>query len=111
MKVYYNGSCNICDAEISHYKKINQNAEYVDISNYSDENIAHISKKNLFRRMHIFDKGKLIAGSESFLILWAQMPKWKYLAKLLKLPILRQVWFISYEFLALILFWKNKSKL
>ena len=61
--------------------------------------------------MHIFDKGKLIAGSESFLILWAQMPKWKYLAKLLKLPILRQVWFISYEFLALILFWKNKSKL
>ena len=32
MKVYFNGSCNICNAEISHYKKKTININYVDIS-------------------------------------------------------------------------------
>ena len=52
MKVYFNGSCNICNAEISHYKKKTCNINYVDISKNKDEHINHLSKKDLFRRMH-----------------------------------------------------------
>ena len=32
MKVYFNGSCNICNAEINHYKKKTCDINYVDIS-------------------------------------------------------------------------------
>ena len=45
MKVYFNGSCNICNAEISHYKKKTFNINYVDISKNKDEHINHLSKK------------------------------------------------------------------
>ena len=49
MKVYFNGSCNICNAEISHYKKKTCDINYVDISKDKDEHINHLSKKDLFR--------------------------------------------------------------
>ena len=44
MKVYYNGSCNICNAEINQYKKNNQNIDYIDISKFSDSDICHLDK-------------------------------------------------------------------
>ena len=111
MKVYFNGSCNICNAEISHYKKKTCDINYVDISKDRDEHINHLSKKDLFRRMHVYHQGRLISGSESFLILWDNMPRWKYLSLLLKLPIFKQLWNIAYETLALLLYYKNKSKI
>ena len=111
MRVYFNGSCNICNAEISHYKKKTSDINFIDISKKKDEHTNHLSKNDLFRRMHVYHNGKLISGSESFLVLWGTMPKWRYLSLLLKKPILRQLWKIAYEVLALILYIKNKSKL
>jgi predicted DCC family thiol-disulfide oxidoreductase YuxK len=111
MKVYYNGSCNICNAEINHYKKKLSNIDYVDISKNLDKNISHLTKKKLFRRMHIFNEGKLISGSESFLILWSKFKYWKILSKILCLPLLRQMWFLLYEVVAIVLYIKNRSKL
>ena len=111
MKVYYNGSCNICNIEISHYKKKLNKIDYIDISKEFDENTSHLTKAKLFRRMHIFYEGKLISGYESFLILWSKMKYWKLLSRILSLPILRQLWFLVYEAVAIILYLKNKSKL
>ena len=110
MKVYFSGSCNICNAEINHYKKKTCDINYVDISKNKDEHIKHLSKKDLFRRMHVYHDGKIISGSESFLVLWDTLPRWRYLSFFLKLPLLRQIWKIAYETLALLLYLKNKSK-
>ena len=110
MKVYFNGSCNICNAEISHYKKKTCNINYVDISKNKDEHINHLSKKDLFRRMHVYHDGKIFSGSESFLVLWDTIPRWRYLSLFLKLPLFRQLWKIAYEGLALLLYFKNKKK-
>ena len=59
MKVYYNGSCNICNTEISHYKKNNDHINFIDISESVDDHIKHLSKKQLFRRMHVYHEGKI----------------------------------------------------
>ena len=107
MKVYYNGSCNICNTEISHYKKNNNKINFIDISKSVDDHIKHLSKKQLFRRMHVYHEGKILSGSESFLILWSKMPNFTWLSKLLSLPLLRQIWYVAYESLAIILFIKN----
>ncbi len=111
MKVYFNGSCNICNAEISHYKKKTFNINYVHISKNKDEHKKHPSKKDLIRRMHVYQDGKIFSGSESFLVLWDTIPRWRYLSLLLKLPLLRQLWKIAYEGLALLLYLKNKKKI
>ena len=111
MKVYYNGSCNICKTEINHYKKKNNSINYIDISNQYDDHIVHLSKKQLFRRMHIYHNGKLISGAESFLFLWSKIPGWSYLSIILRLPFLKHLWIILYEIMAILLYLKNRSKI
>jgi|TARA_B100000787_G_scaffold161935_1_gene142177 predicted DCC family thiol-disulfide oxidoreductase YuxK len=107
MNVYYNGSCTICNTEIGHYKKKTHGIKYIDVSCFKDEHVAHLSKKDLYRRMHVYFNGELYSGSESFLILWSKMSNFIWLSKFLGLPILKQIWFIGYECLAFILFVKN----
>ena len=107
MNVYYNGSCSVCNTEISHYKKKTNNINFVDVSCSKDSNISHLSKKELYRRMHVYFEGKLYSGSESFLILWSKMPNFTFLSMLLRLPLLRQMWYMAYELLAIFLFIKN----
>ena len=36
IKGYFNESCNICRAEINHYKKINNSIDWVDVINNKD---------------------------------------------------------------------------
>ena len=47
--------------------------------------------------MHVYHDGKIFSGSESFLVLWDTIPRWRYLSLLLKLPLFRQLWKIAYE--------------
>jgi predicted DCC family thiol-disulfide oxidoreductase YuxK len=107
MKVYYNGSCTVCNTEINHYKKISNGINYLDVSCTLDEHISHLSKKELYRRMHVYFNGTLYKGSESFLVLWSKLPNWIWLSRLLGKPVLKQLWFIGYECLAFMLFVKN----
>ena len=101
---------NICNAEINHYKKTKNEISYVDISETKDEHVASLSKDKLFRRMHVYHQGTLYSGSESFLVMWSQMKKWRLLSRILSLPLIKQVWFLIYEIVAIFLYWKNKSK-
>mgnify|MGYP003686513009 CR=1 FL=1 len=54
-KVFFNNSCNICRAEINHYKKYsNQDIEWVDVTNNKQaQQITSKSYEQLLRRMHV----------------------------------------------------------
>ena len=71
-KVFFNNSCNICRAEINHYKKHSDgNLEWVDVTDNQDaQQLTSKSYKDLLRRMHVIQDGKVIDGAESFLIIW-----------------------------------------
>ena len=77
-KVFFNNSCNICRAEINHYKKhSNENIEWVDVTNNKEaQQITSKSYEQLLRRMHVIQDGKLIEGAEVFLIIWKNIPKY-----------------------------------
>ena len=83
-KVFFFFSCNICRAEINHYKKYsNENIEWVDITdNEKAQQITSKSYKQLLRRMHVLKDGKLIEGAEVFLIIWKNIPKYNFLYKI-----------------------------
>ena len=55
VKVFFNNSCNICRAEINHYKKYSEgNVEWVDVTdNQEAQKITSKSYKELLRRMHV----------------------------------------------------------
>ena len=113
VKVFFNNSCNICKAEISHYKKhCNDKIEWIDVTNNLEaQKITSKSYKELLRRMHIIEDGKIIDGAESFLIIWKNVPKYNFLYKIFKLKPLFFLLNIFYEIAAYFLFIKNKHLL
>ena len=113
VKVFFNNSCNICKAEISHYKKhCNDKIEWIDVTNNIEaQKITSKSYKELLRRMHIIEDGKIIDGAESFLIIWKNVPKYNFLYKIFKIKPLFFLLNIFYEVAAYFLFIKNKHLL
>ena len=113
VKVFFNNSCNICKAEISHYKKhSNDKIEWIDVTNNKEaQKITSKSYKELLRRMHILEDGNIIDGAESFLIIWKNVPKYNFLYKIFKIKPLFFLLNIFYEIAAYFLFIKNKHLL
>ena len=113
VKVFFNNSCNICRAEINHYKKhSSSNLEWVDVTdNHDAQQLTSKSYKDLLRRMHVIQDGKVIDGAESFLIIWKNIPKYNFLYKIFKIKPLFFFLNIFYEIAAYFLFIKNKHLL
>ena len=113
VKVFFNNSCNICRAEIGHYKKhSDEKIEWIDVTNNEEaQKITSKSYKELLRRMHVIQDGKIIDGAESFLIIWKNVPKYNFLYKIFKIKPLFYLLNIFYEVAAYILFIKNKHLL
>tara|TARA_Y100001970_G_scaffold253464_1_gene328264 strand:+ start:1656 stop:2003 length:348 start_codon:yes stop_codon:yes gene_type:complete len=113
VKVFYNNSCNICRAEINHYKKYSNNKlEWIDVTNNKlAQDLTSKSYRELLRRMHVIQDGKVIDGAESFLIIWKNVPKYNFLYKIFKVKPLFLFLKIFYEIAALFLFLKNKHLL
>lgn len=59
-----------------------------------------VSKDQATRRLHARKDGQIISGFPAFLILWRELPRMRWLARLLSLPVLRQVADIGYNALA-----------
>ena len=113
MKVYFNNSCKICKAEINLYKKEKiQEIDWIDITdNKLAEKETSKNSKELLRRLHVKEGDKIIQGAAAFLMLWKKMPKYKFLYKFLKLPIIFNLFSFGYEIIAFFLYLKNKKQL
>ena len=113
MKVYFNNSCKICKAEIDLYKKEKiKEIDWVDITNNElAEKETSKNSKELLRRLHVIENEKVIDGAEAFLALWKKMPKYKFLYKFFKLPIIFNIFSFGYELTAFFLYLKNKKQL
>ena len=113
MKVFFNNSCKICRSEINLYKKENiKDIDWIDITNNSDaEKETSRNDKELLRRLHVKENNKIINGAEAFLYVWKKIPKYKFLYKFFKLPIIFTVFKFGYEMIAFFLYLKNKKLL
>ena len=113
MKVYFNNSCKICKAEIDLYKK--ENISHINWIDITDNKIAKIetnkNDKELLRRLHVIKNGKVFSGAEAFLLVWKNIPKYRILYSIFKLPIIFRIFSISYEIIAFLLYHKNKKQL
>ena len=67
--------------------------------------------KALLRRLHVKEGNDVSVGAKAFLLLWKKIPKYKFLYYFFKIPIIFQLFSISYEIIAYFLYLKNKKQL
>jgi len=87
--VYYDGSCPLCSVEIGHYASC-QDADrlrFVDVSKSSTPLGPDLTQQDAMRRFHVRrTDGELVSGARGFVELWAQLPRWRWLARVAKWP-------------------------
>lgn len=99
--VLYNANCPVCNFEIQHYA---QYAEANDLLiRFDDLNSDARAQWGLdadtaARRLYVLHEDKLTLGIPAFLVLWAQMPKYRWLGRIVGLPGIRQVASALYDF-------------
>ena len=113
MEVYFNNSCKICRSEINLYKKEKiEEIDWIDITNNElAEKETDKDDKQLLRRLHVKDNDKVLEGAEAFLYVWQKIPKYRFLYKFFKLPIIFTIFNYGYEIVAYFLYLKNKKQL
>ncbi len=113
MKVYFNNSCKICKSEIDLYKKEKiDGIDWIDITNNEQaEKETSKNDRQLLRRLHVKDDEKVLEGAEAFLFVWKKIPKYRFLYKFFKLPIIFTIFNYGYEVVAYFLYLKNKKQL
>ena len=113
MKVYFNNSCKICRYEINLYKNERiEEIDWVDITNNEQaEKETSKNDKQLLRRLHVKDNDKVFEGAEAFLFVWKKIPKYRYLYKFFRIPVIFTIFNYGYEIIAYFLYLKNKKQL
>lgn len=89
VEVYFDGSCPMCRREIAVYQNIkpDQPIAWVDVSKPDTPLPQGQSREQLMARFHTQTaQGELLSGAAAFVHVWAQLPGWRVLAWLAKLP-------------------------
>ncbi|OED38827.1 thiol-disulfide oxidoreductase [PVC group bacterium (ex Bugula neritina AB1)] len=102
--VFYDKKCGICSKEINHYRKIAPEGifDWKDIISSTDE----IEKEGLklidvLKIFHVKDTGgHWHKGVDGFLLIWKNLDRWRYLGKLVCLPIFYQLACFAYAIFA-----------
>lgn len=98
--VFYDGKCGLCSREINHYRHIAPKGvfNWQDITESTEQlNQLGVSLAQGLKRLHATDAtGRLYIGANAFILIWKQLPRWKFLASLVALPGMRQLAQLAY---------------
>jgi hypothetical protein len=99
-RVLFNADCPVCSFEIGHY------ARYAGRSGlpirFDDLNTDAcdpwgIDADTAARRLYVLHEGVLTSGIPAFLVLWAQMPRYRLLGRVVGLPGIKQIAITTYD--------------
>lgn len=99
-RVLYNHDCPVCRAEITHY------ADYAgreglaigfDDLNRVDLGMWGVSADQAAQRLHVVQNGQVLSGIPAFIALWRQMPRYRWIARMVALPGIRQAATLVYD--------------
>ena len=112
IKVLFNDSCSVCSKEINYYKSLENDINWIDINDLEvSKRISGKSHEQLLRRLHVIKDGEVYVGTKAFIIMWRNIPKYKWLGNFVALPLIYQISVVAYEIIALFLFIKNRHQL
>lgn len=88
-RALYNGDCPICDAEMCHYADYAQGRNLpiaFDDLTRTDLSAWGVTEDAATRLLHVLHNGKLHVGFDAFLVLWAQLPRYAWAARMCRIP-------------------------
>jgi predicted DCC family thiol-disulfide oxidoreductase YuxK len=98
--VLFNANCPVCSFEIGHYARYCRNTglpiRFDDLN--SDARAGWgIDADTAARRLYVLHDGQLTSGIPAFLVLWARMPRYRWLGRIVGLPGVRQTASVLYD--------------
>lgn len=114
LKVYYNSACPVCKAGIEYQKGKMQGCaiEWKDV-HLNNKLVTEIRTEIEYvrERLHAVDEqGQLYVGFDAFLVIWQHSPHENWKAKLMGLPVVKQLGRIAYNLFAAMLYKWNLAK-
>lgn len=113
-EIIYNGSCPICSREIVAYERYATKRDLpLDFTPLDQADLAALglTENEAARRLHVVQDGKLVSGVEAFALLWEVMPRFRWLARLVRLPLVRPLAGAVYDrLLAPLLYWLHRRR-
>lgn len=102
LELIYNGSCPICSREVSAYARYvnarNLPVAFTDLTS-TDLDRYGLSPEDAARRIHVVHNGELVDGLEAFRLLWSEMPRFRWLARITGLPVIRPIAAATYDYI------------
>ncbi|MEL6549996.1 MAG: DUF393 domain-containing protein [Pseudomonadota bacterium] len=100
-KVLFNDQCPVCSFEINHYAEYARKAglpiQFDDL-NGPARAAWGIDEDTAARRLYVEHDGALLSGIPAFIVLWNEMPRYRWLARLVALPGIKQVASFAYDY-------------
>lgn len=99
--VLYNAECPVCNFEISHYASYSQKSGLpirFDDLNTDARTAWNLTEDRAARRLYVLHEGELTSGIPAFLVLWRQMPRYRWLARIVGLPGIKQLAGLAYDY-------------
>jgi len=104
-EVYFNGDCPVCRTEMTHYARLCADSRpelrFVDSMQRPHELVAcGLRREHLARRVYLRDaEGRILSGLPALILLWSKMPEYRWLSRVLRLPLLRPLSTVLYDHL------------
>jgi predicted DCC family thiol-disulfide oxidoreductase YuxK len=98
--VLYNANCPVCSFEIGHYARYAGKAGLTirfDDLNTDARASWGLDADTAARRLFVLHDGELTSGIPAFLVLWAQMPRYRLLGRIVGLPGIRHIASAAYD--------------
>ena len=113
--VLFNGDCEICSKEICLYQSYGASEglpiDFKDI-NSTDLNSFGLTRDETARQLHVLKNSELFVGVKAFVILWNEMPKYRFLAKIFSLPgVSKFAQFFYYHVISLYLYQRDIKRI
>jgi predicted DCC family thiol-disulfide oxidoreductase YuxK len=102
--ILYNGACPVCRAEIHHYRDraVASGAPLrFDDLNATDLGDWRLTDEQAARRLHArLPDGRIVSGVEAFALIWERLPRYGWLARLVRLPLVNGLAGFAYNRIA-----------
>jgi predicted DCC family thiol-disulfide oxidoreductase YuxK len=114
LRVLYNGSCPICSKEIEHYQRYSEGEglpiAYDDLMTEAREGWT-IDENSAAKALRVRRGDQVLVGVDAFLALWEALPRYRLLARLVRLPVVFTLARWVYDWvLAPVLFWLHSRR-